>query len=83
MVPVTFFHWIQLVTLAILFFAGTSWCLAAAPEKLDWSAWQRIPVLHGGRLKPLDTFARQTYRGFSCTGRTNSAEFRNTRIRLI
>lgn len=32
---------------------------AAETERLDWDAWQRIPVLHGGRIKPLDTFARQ------------------------
>ena len=25
---------------------------------LDWSVWQRLPVLDGGRIMPLDTFAR-------------------------
>ena len=25
---------------------------------LDWSAWQRMPVLEDGRIMPLDTFAR-------------------------
>ena len=29
----------------------------AAPPGYDWSAWERIPVLDEGRIKPLDTFA--------------------------
>jgi ABC-type transport system involved in cytochrome c biogenesis permease subunit len=37
--------------------AGVAW--AGEPGKLDWDAWERMPVLHEGRLKPLDTFARQ------------------------
>ena len=31
---------------------------AGEPDRLDWSAWQHLPVLHEGRVKPLDTFAR-------------------------
>lgn len=31
---------------------------AAASGDLDWDGWQRLPVLHRGRIKPLDTFAR-------------------------
>jgi ABC-type transport system involved in cytochrome c biogenesis permease subunit len=31
---------------------------ARAEEPLDWSAWQAMPVLDGGRIMPLDTFAR-------------------------
>lgn len=27
--------------------------------KVDWSAWQQIPVLDEGRIKPLDTFAEE------------------------
>jgi len=27
--------------------------------KVDWSAWQQIPVLDDGRIKPLDTFAEE------------------------
>jgi hypothetical protein len=27
---------------------------------LDWGPWQRLPVLDGGRIMPLDTFARGT-----------------------
>jgi hypothetical protein len=47
-----------------------AWCLiavvsclagsarAAGAGHLDWDAWERMPVLHRGRIKPLDTFAR-------------------------
>lgn len=35
---------------------GAAW--AAGANALDWSAWQHMPVLHQGRVKPLDTFAR-------------------------
>lgn len=28
-----------------------------ARNGFDWSSWQRIPVFHDGRIKPLDTFA--------------------------
>lgn len=30
---------------------------AKAHPNFDWSEWQRLPVQHEGRLKPLDTFA--------------------------
>ena len=29
---------------------------------LDWDAWQYLPVRNGGRDKPLDTLARETFR---------------------
>jgi ABC-type transport system involved in cytochrome c biogenesis permease subunit len=29
-----------------------------APARLDWNAWQRLPVFHSGRMMPLNTFAR-------------------------
>ena len=32
---------------------------AAEPERIDLSAWRHIPVLHHGRMMPLDSFARQ------------------------
>ena len=32
---------------------------ATASDRLNWDAWQRLPVLHDGRIKPADTFARQ------------------------
>ena len=31
---------------------------ARADDALDWDAWERLPVLEGGRRMPLDTFAR-------------------------
>ena len=40
-----------------------AWAAAApapAAEDLDWSAWQRLPMFDGGRVMPLDTFARQS-----------------------
>lgn len=33
--------------------------LAASAESFDWSAAGQIAVQHGGRVKPLDTFARE------------------------
>jgi len=38
--------------------AGQQGAQAAASDGLNWDAWQRLPVLHRGRIKPLDTFAR-------------------------
>ena len=43
------------MTLASRAFAGE----ASAP-KFDWTAWQRLPVLDDGRIKPLDTYADET-----------------------
>ncbi|MFH1268657.1 MAG: hypothetical protein ABIK89_23270, partial [Planctomycetota bacterium] len=31
---------------------------AEGPAKLDWSAWQEMPVFYDGRMMPLDSFAR-------------------------
>ena len=33
-----------------------------AADELDWDAWEQIPVLHDGRIKPLDTFVRMAVR---------------------
>ncbi len=38
--------------------AGAHHVRADTADSLDWDAWQRLPVLHRGRIKPLDTFAR-------------------------
>ncbi len=38
---------------------GGSELEAADSAQLDWSTWRHIPVLHHGRIMPLDTFARQ------------------------
>lgn len=32
---------------------------ARAADNLDWDAWERMPVFDGGRMMPLDTFARK------------------------
>ena len=40
--------------------AGGSAVHAGEPAPLDWSAWRQLPVLDGGRIMPLDTFARAT-----------------------
>ncbi|MCA9094121.1 MAG: cytochrome c biogenesis protein CcsA [Planctomycetaceae bacterium] len=40
--------------------------------KVDWSAWQQIPVLDDGRIKPLDTFAEEKVT--LITGRTKWKE---------
>ena len=40
------------------------WLFLASPLRadvsggIDWSAWQRMPVMHDGRIMPLDSFAR-------------------------
>lgn len=44
------------LTLLACFGAAAS---AAEGERLDLSAWRHIPVLHHGRMMPLDSFARQ------------------------
>lgn len=36
---------------------------AEETAKLDFDAWKRMPVLHDGRIKPLDSFARTVVRG--------------------
>ncbi|MBX7073727.1 MAG: cytochrome c biogenesis protein CcsA [Pirellulales bacterium] len=35
---------------------------ASSPSALDWSAWDTLPVVHEGRVMPLDTFARDSVR---------------------
>ncbi|MFO1023130.1 MAG: cytochrome c biogenesis protein CcsA [Planctomycetales bacterium] len=32
---------------------------SAPAPKIDWSAWQSLPVLDDGRIKPLDTYAEE------------------------
>ena len=46
------------MALCILPFSSWSAVRAADSGGLDWSAWQRMPVLEDGRIMPLDTFAR-------------------------
>ncbi len=34
-------------------------CPAAGSSKIDWAAWELLPVHNDGRVMPLDTFARE------------------------
>lgn len=42
-----------------------------AAEKLDMSAFSSLPILHEGRIKPLDSFARVILKTFSGHEKTN------------
>ncbi|MBF0503575.1 MAG: cytochrome c biogenesis protein CcsA [Candidatus Omnitrophica bacterium] len=53
---------ISLILFLCLLFSGTSW---AGPGVGNYKNFQNIPVLDGGRLKPLDTFARSMLTRFS------------------
>ncbi len=48
------------VVLAAAVIAGGGAAQAGEPAPLDWSVWRQLPVLDGGRIMPLDTFARST-----------------------
>ncbi len=52
---------------AVLLFAASGLLPAAGgpPSDASLSAWQRIPVLEGGRVMPLDSYARHLLLGFS------------------
>ncbi|MBN2021645.1 MAG: cytochrome c biogenesis protein CcsA [Pirellulales bacterium] len=52
--------------LAALLLPATA-CAAAEPAPLDWSRWEALPAFGGGRIMPLDTFARRAARDI--TGR--------------
>jgi ABC-type transport system involved in cytochrome c biogenesis permease subunit len=55
---------------ALLALAAIISTVAHADElQLDWSDWQAMPVVDGGRRMPLDTFARETVQ--AVCGRTN------------
>lgn len=51
-----------LLTLLLL---GASAAADQVNDTFDWDAWRRLPVLEGGRNKPLDTLARETLRMIS------------------
>ena len=42
----------------VLVLAGIQACLSAENDALDWTVWRNLPVFEGGRIMPLDTFAR-------------------------
>ena len=51
-----------LAFLAVILAISSGWGSPARAEErpIDWSSWKRIPLFEDGRIKPLDTFARQT-----------------------
>jgi cytochrome c-type biogenesis protein CcsB len=51
---------VALGTLLIL--AGTAQAGNPAAEPVDWLTWRHLPVLDGGRQKPLDSLAWETFR---------------------
>src|SRR5262249_32174464 len=53
------FPWMCLV-LTLLGLAAMAWPRSDAPDALHLYEFGRLPVLHDGRVKPLDSFARQT-----------------------
>lgn len=58
----TFRLFLGLVSLAIFCFAGNAF---AKSVPIDLTDFEQIPILHDGRLKPLDTFARNELLRFS------------------
>ena len=47
------------ISIAVIALLACASPLRAEPSGgLDWSAWQRMPVLQDGRIMPLDSFAR-------------------------
>jgi ABC-type transport system involved in cytochrome c biogenesis permease subunit len=52
-----------------LLVAGAAPAVLVRAAELDWSTWREIPVLHDGRMQPLDTFARTAVE--IMTGSTN------------
>ena len=46
--------------IAVSWLAVTWWPTSATPTQFDLSAFGKIPVLVGGRVKPLDTVARNS-----------------------
>lgn len=47
-----------LLSMGLLLFAGNL-AIAEEGESLDWSAWRHLPVMHQGRIMPMDTFAAE------------------------
>jgi ABC-type transport system involved in cytochrome c biogenesis permease subunit len=54
--PTSAFPAALLAAIVSLAFASPLW--AATSGGIDWTPWQRMPVLHDGRIMPLDSFAR-------------------------
>jgi len=44
--------------LGLVYFAAKGYVPADKPDQFHWNEFARLPVVDGGRVKPLDTFAR-------------------------
>ncbi|MGB4057914.1 MAG: cytochrome c biogenesis protein CcsA [Alphaproteobacteria bacterium] len=55
----------KIITILFLFLCCANIAAATEKEKLDFQSFSLIPVLHEGRIKPLDSFARITLRALS------------------
>lgn len=57
-------EWItSLAACLLLSTATTAW--SVEDEQFDWNQWRHLPVQEGGRQKPLDTLAWETFRTLS------------------
>ena len=49
-------------SLAFVCLAGSAFAASSPDERFDWNAWRSLPVQDGGRQKPLDSLAWETWR---------------------
>ncbi len=49
-------------SLAFACLAGSSYGASTSDQQFDWTAWRSLPVQDGGRQKPLDSLAWETWR---------------------
>jgi cytochrome c-type biogenesis protein CcsB len=49
-------------SLTFLCLAGSAFGASSQEERFDWNAWRSLPVQDGGRQKPLDSLAWETWR---------------------
>ena len=48
--------------LALVCLASSAFAASSPNQRFDWNAWRSLPVQDGGRLKPLDSLAWETWR---------------------
>lgn len=53
------------VSLALLVLGSAALAQLPDAQAMDWKPWRSLPVLAGGRQKPLDTLARESLRAIS------------------
>ena len=49
-------------SLAFVCLAGSAFAASSPDQQFDWNAWRSLPVQDGGRQKPLDSLAWETWR---------------------